>query len=249
VLIGELDDLESFRDLFYRPERSSALTAYTADSEVRRSATASAFWGVVSPTLVGDGINWSESVDPRSSVHDLAQAESASPPYNPSEGPLTTGPDNGPLHLYRIDTSLPSIRGSQHRHSSTPIIEHSEGLEIAEIVEATPIYVARPHSFLLLPPSAQAEYSSTLPSAPYVSDLDIGVRLSQVTNASTERMSNIILDFPTPPEITAPSVVLESYFPDRSNDHEDIPRTLRHHPSSISDLDDFVPGMSEGELS
>ncbi|KAF9517668.1 hypothetical protein BS47DRAFT_1359450 [Hydnum rufescens UP504] len=187
VLIGELDDLESFRDLFYRPERSN--------SEVHRSATASAFWGVVSPTLVGDGINWSESVDPSSSVHDLPQDEAASPSRNPSEGPLTAGPHNGPLHLYQIDTSLPSIRGSQHRHSSTPVIEHSETLE-AEIMEATHV-----------------EYSSNPPSATDVSDSDIGVRLSQFTNASTERMSNIILDFPTPPEITASPVVLESYFP------------------------------------
>jgi len=187
------------------------LTAYTADSEVRRSATASAFWGVVSPTLVGDGINWSESVDPSSSVHDLPQDETASPSRSPSEGPLTAGPHNGPLHLYQIDTSLPSIRGSQHRHSSTPVIEHSETLE-AEIMEATHVRVARPHSFLL-PPSAQVEYSSNPPSATDVSDSDIGVRLSQFTNASTERMSNIILDFPTPPEITASPVVLESYFP------------------------------------
>ncbi|KAF8342908.1 uncharacterized protein EI90DRAFT_804105 [Cantharellus anzutake] len=194
LIIGGTDDLEEFRDLFYRPDSevhpSPNALSHRPDSPIHLDVTTE--W-IQASFKAESGEGDDQTNRDHHSVLDHQEKVS----------------DSGSMYMGEVGTSLPNIQDSIQRHSSTPVIEQPKSFpelvftsnnDQDDQLEPTniPVSIFRPDS-LSLPPLAG-----------YVSS---GSDDGGLEFHPRERVSHIIRDFPTPPDVTpVAATILSSYF-------------------------------------
>ncbi len=123
-----------------------------------------------------------------------------------------------------VGSSMPNVRDTIQRHSSVPIIE--QPIPLPEIVLPGATQEGLPGSTrTVLPPFE----SDSLPHPQFMYHFSSGSEDGGLEFHPGERVSHIIRDFPTPPDMTpTAATVLSPYFAEQSTEMEMRPLSPGH---------------------